>query len=249
MTRAIKQPDQELAFTYDFSAELGAATIASVTMVSNTARGASAILSESSRATFGTSVVVNWAGGTSGDSYLTRVEVLDNAGRSHVIEGEIQVQDFTFVVPLGVTSTYLTGEEYVAEFGREETVRITDESRSGTIDAGKLARALNNATAFVDGYIATRYTVPLASVPAAIKGIVAALAREELHKTRPTLAVTEAADRARSQLKDYSAGRAVLLLPTAVEPESTVTRGLAVWGSSDAVVFNAEKLSGYGYGI
>lgn len=239
----VKQPDEELGYTYEFGPSLNGVAISTIDSVSNVSRNGSAVLAELARGIVGSSVVVRWGGGTDGDSYLTTVRVTDAGGAQHVIDGEIAVHAHGFIVPKDVTTPYLTGEEYVERYTVEETVRLTDETRMGTIDEDKLRRALEDASAFANGYVGVKYPVPLAAAPESLKGIVAALARENLHKTRPLPAVTEAADRARAQLRDISAGRMTLLLPDNSVPEVSQSRGFAAWGrSADAVVFNSEKL-------
>ena len=141
---------------------------------------------------------------------------------------------------------YLTQEEYIARFGQAETIRITDESQTGTVDAAKLQAAIDDAEEFAEGYLRARYDLPLAATPSLLKAIVATLARELLHKTRPTETVTQAADRSRSLLRDISLGRVVLAIG-----EDTVEsdQGLPVWGpAADARVFNPEKLEGFDIG-
>jgi len=137
---------------------------------------------------------------------------------------------------------YLTQVDYLDRFGEAETIRLTDESKAGVVDEDKLATAISDAEELVDGYLAGRYPIPLASAPGNIKGIVADLARERLHKARPLPAVTEAADRARSLLRDISAGRMVLLVDQ--EPADPLASGFAQSAPTQlGYVFNADKLS------
>jgi phage gp36-like protein len=113
----------------------------------------------------------------------------------------------------GLDYAYLTQEEYLERFGRQEAVFLTDEAKTGDPDSTKIETAISDATEIVDGYIGLRYPRPIRDVPRLLKGIVAALARETLHTTRATLAVTQNADRARAQLKDIQSGK--LSLPIA----------------------------------
>lgn len=114
---------------------------------------------------------------------------------------------------------YLTEAEFIERFGNAEAVRLTDEAHTGTVDAAKLDAALADASETADTYLAVRYGVPLATAPAAVKQIVADLTRERLYKDRPTPQVTANADRARSMLRDFAAGRATLLLGDVVADE------------------------------
>lgn len=123
---------------------------------------------------------------------------------------------------------YLTNQEYIDRVGEAETIRVTDESRQGVIDTTKLSDAIKDASEFADSYIQTRYTLPLSTAPEILKSIITALAREYLHRQRPTQAVTDQANLARSQLKDIAAGRAALPVPVGSEPPQENASGLAV---------------------
>jgi phage gp36-like protein len=226
-------------------------TIASVSSVVCVARDSvSALLVEESRTVDASGIVqLEWSGGVGDVSYLTTVKVTDSAGEVHEQDGEILVADVQFTVPVGLTSTYLSADEYVARFGTEETVRLTDQDRKNVVDRARLEAALKDATDTVESYLGVRYALPLSPVPQVVKGLVAALAREKLFSQRPTPQVTAEADRARSQLRDLSAGRMVLADVTG----ETLEGGTIVdsnWGGvRDANVFNAEKLCGYGQGL
>jgi phage gp36-like protein len=239
-----KQPNESKLFTYDFAPVLNGRTISSVLGVTVVARdGTSALLvQDGPTLKFDSAVQIEWSGGVDGVSYVTTVRVRDSQGEDHEQDGEILVAEVQFTVPVGIVSTYLTAEEYVARFGEEETVRLTDKDRKQVVDKATLLAALKDATDLVESYLGVRYTLPLSPVPPLVKGLVAALAREKLHSQRPTPQVTAEADRARSMLKDLSAGR--MTLPDATG-EVLVTSGndLASWGSFDAVVFNSDTLA------
>lgn len=244
--RVWKQPAERRVYTYDFLDQLAGQTIALVLAVESEERGGLSVLAEAGRSETPTTVQIAWTGGLDGKTYRTTVRVRDTALQEHELEGEIFVSNVQFTLPTGIVSAYLTGEEYVDRFGFEETVKITDELRRGAIDAPAVSAALVDAQNFAEGYLATRYTLPLPTpAPELLRAVIADLARERLHKTRPTLAVTQAADRARSILKDLSAGRAILNLPSGAEPPATTTGGSSpIWGySQGAVVNTAEKLA------
>lgn len=151
---------------------------------------------------------------------------------------------------------YLTVDQYVETFGEPETIRITDTDQAGTVDVAKVSNAIQEASDFADSYLAARYRLPFAGdVPQILKGIIEALAREILHKTRVTAQVKEAADAARSQLKDLAAGRAVLMIggdtddvpeinPTS-NPASSMDRRSRVFGDD---VMGDYTSMGYGCG-
>lgn len=113
---------------------------------------------------------------------------------------------------------YLTVPEYLHRYGAQETATITNEVRAapGTPPAiveEKVEEALRDASDVVDGYVGTRYALPLPTVPRLVTGWTAVLAREFLYKNRPLPAVTEAADRVRLQLVQLSTRKLNLPVP------------------------------------
>lgn len=75
---------------------------------------------------------------------------------------------------------YATLTDMVSRFGEEQMVQLTDRSGSGVIDATVMDRAIGDACAVVDGYLAGRYPVPLVPAPAILVGYACDLARYNL---------------------------------------------------------------------
>lgn len=141
---------------------------------------------------------------------------------------------------------YVTPEEYVKRYGSTETIRITDESKTGQIDQGKLSEAIDDQDQIIDSYLASRYVLPITGTFPILEGISAALTREALHRNKPTPAITDQADRARGQLKDLAAGRATLPVAVGQPAPGTQPEALAV-RANDARprVFTADALDGF----
>ena len=142
---------------------------------------------------------------------------------------------------------YLTSQEYLDRFGDAETIRLTDEARTGAVDTGKLEAAIEVAEEEINAYIGERYTVPLVAAPKLIKSMTGTLARDELHKTRPSEAVTSAADRVRAQLRDLSRG--LMTLPTdagALAEDGRPAADSAASGDGVSAIFTEDSLSGFG---
>lgn len=250
---SFKQPSEIKTFSYDFEEDLGEASIASIvapTPVAIARDGGALITVDGAPAIGAKEVQVAWAGGVTGETYLTTVRVLDTNGDTHERDGEIIVLETTFSVPAGIPGRYLSADEYVLRYGAQETIRLTDETRTNTVDSAKLEQALKDASDFADAYIGTAYDVPLLVAPRIVKAIVGALARELLHKTRPTPEVTAAADRARTQLKDIAAGRMTLPVDSGdPAPTTSGQRDSASTGDRDDTF--KEGVAGYtigGYG-
>lgn len=248
MRRTWKQPGETRLFTYDFSELLAGRTIANVlgAPLSVARTGLTTLNVVGVPIQTDNEIQVEWGGGTDGVTYLTTVKVRDSQGQDHEMEGEIVVADVQFVLPTGVVTPYITGEEYADRFGFEETVRLTDQDRKGVIDVARLKAALADATEYADGFMAVRYPLPFAPAPTMLKGIVAALAREKLHSQRPLPQVTAEADRARATLEKINAGKISLVAETGavVEPASAATYPL--WGGTkEGEVFNSETLADF----
>jgi len=68
-------------------------------------------------------------------------------------------------------------------FGAKELLKLTDRSDppAGAIDAAVVTRALSDAEAEINGYLAARYTLPLPSTPAVLKRLCCVIARYYLY--------------------------------------------------------------------
>lgn len=75
---------------------------------------------------------------------------------------------------------YATQADLETRFGSEELAQLTDRINGSVIDAAVVERALADAEAEIDGYLAARYQLPLVSVPAALAQIACDIARYNL---------------------------------------------------------------------
>lgn len=143
---------------------------------------------------------------------------------------------------------YYSQAQYIATWGMDEALRLTDEENSDVPDSDAFERAIADASADIDSYLAGRYALPLAEpVPRVITSIAAALTREKLHGTFPTDTVTRQADLARKQLADLSAGRAKLVDAAGVQPSQQLPPSASgITYSAPPRVFSADKLNRYG---
>jgi phage gp36-like protein len=76
--------------------------------------------------------------------------------------------------------TYATQQDLIDRFGLDEITQISDETGSGTLDTGRVAQALADANAQIDGFLGTRYTLPLSTIPAALNLIACDVSRYRL---------------------------------------------------------------------
>ena len=214
--RLLKQPAESLVYPFDFSARLGTGgTIASITSATVTARGlvtAVTALTIGAQGIVGQAVRLRLDGGTDGEAYRVSVAIVDGAGQTHELDAEFVIVNFGFEVPT-LASPYLSAQAFVDRLGLDEAIRLTDTIGTGRIEVARLASALADAQAEVDGYLAVKYTTPLATVPALITSIVYDLALARLWRDAAPEGVTQRRDRAQQQLRDLAKG--LIALPGA----------------------------------
>jgi phage gp36-like protein len=139
--------------------------------------------------------------------------------------------------------SYATQTDMVDRFGETEMAQRTDRTNGTNIDAVVLGRALADAEAEIDGYLATRYSLPLASVPVVLTRLAADMARYNLYDDGVPTTVRQRYEDAVSLLKRMSSGDVQL---------AGITPVPAVGGSGNAVatrtpdrLFGATQLKNY----
>lgn len=138
---------------------------------------------------------------------------------------------------------YATQQEMIDRFGQREIIQLTDKSTppTGSINSTVLGKAIADAEATINGYVASRYSLPLAEVPQQLIRIACDLTRFFLDK-EPSKEVQDRYDYALAWLRDVSAGRVSLgVVSPQVTPSST-GGPTAVGG---ARVFNTDNLADY----
>ncbi len=219
--RQLKQPSEQLVYEFDFSARLGTGgTVASIAAATVTARGlvtAVTALTIGAQGIAGAKVRLRLDGGTDGETYLVVVLITDTAGQEHELDAEFVIVNFGFEVP-SVTSPYLTAQAFVDRIGLDEAIRLTDTIGNGRIEVARLATALADAQADVDGYLAVKYVTPLATVPALITTIVYDLAVARLWGDKAPAGVIDVRDRAQQKLRDLAKGLITLPGAAALTP-------------------------------
>lgn len=108
--------------------------------------------------------------------------------------------------------TYATQQDMIDRFGSTELIELTDRTNVGTIDATVLGRALADADAEINGYLASRYTLPLVNVPPVLVAKASDMARYYLYDTRVTEAVKTRYDDAVKWLVSLAKGLVSLAL-------------------------------------
>jgi phage gp36-like protein len=107
---------------------------------------------------------------------------------------------------------YAQVDDLVSRFGQAEIVQLTDRATppAGAIDNAVAQRALTDADAEIDAYIASIYTLPLSSVPPVLSRIACDIARYRLWDDQAPEEVRSRYEDARRLLEAIAAGRVTL---------------------------------------
>ncbi|MEN9671438.1 MAG: hypothetical protein RL018_1715 [Pseudomonadota bacterium] len=138
--------------------------------------------------------------------------------------------------------TYATQQDMVDRFGSDELIQLTDRTNIGAIDSTVVSRALTDADAEINGYLAAQYSLPLDTTPAVLVRLACDIARYQLSADRVTDAIRDRYKDAVAFLKSLSRGEAQLGVATGNAPTPTDS-GIAVVTS--ARVFNQVNLGDY----
>jgi phage gp36-like protein len=118
--------------------------------------------------------------------------------------------------------SYCTPTQLEERYGADLLVQLTDraEPATGQIDATVIDRALADTDAEIDGFLAGRYQLPLATTPQMVTNLALAIAFYKLHRRETDDKTRRDYDDALKRLKDIQQG--VFKLNVAgVEPAST----------------------------
>ncbi|MCG3130181.1 MAG: hypothetical protein FLDDKLPJ_00930 [Phycisphaerae bacterium] len=113
--------------------------------------------------------------------------------------------------------TYAAKQDLIDRYGNGEIVQLADRTNvpPTTIDDTIVNRALEDADATINGYLAARYTLPLSSVPPLVKRLACEIARYHLYEEAAPERVQRAYEAAIKLLQDISKGVASLGLDAA----------------------------------
>lgn len=139
--------------------------------------------------------------------------------------------------------TYATEADLSDRFGAVELAQLTDRDAGLVIDTAVLGRALADADAEIDSYLAARYALPLATTPTVLVRLAADMARYRLYDDRVTEAVRNRYQDAVSLLKRLASGE--VRLDGAATPPEAASGAVAVTARSPARVFGATQLESY----
>jgi phage gp36-like protein len=135
---------------------------------------------------------------------------------------------------------YATQADLEDRFGVDELTQLTDRVGSGMPHPAIVARALADADAEIDGYLASRYELPLATVPPMLVRVACDIARYRLWEDRASEEVRLRYEDARRMLESIARGM-VSLGP----PEANAAQALATMNPGNARVMTRNGTGGY----
>lgn len=123
--------------------------------------------------------------------------------------------------------TYATLQLLTESYGEQLLVELTDRAgvRTGQIDADVVDRKLADTDALIDGYLAGRYVLPLATTPPLLVDIALQIAIYKLHTYTANDKITADYKDAKASLDKIASGT-IRLNVAGVEPTSSGAAGV-----------------------
>lgn len=123
--------------------------------------------------------------------------------------------------------SYATLDQLTKRFGERMLIQLTDRAEvpTGEIDDTIVDEQLVNTDAVIDGYLAGKYRLPLASVPPLLADLAQVIAIYKLHPFAPDPKIEKDYEQALKTLLQISQG-AVRLPLAGIEPEATSGSGV-----------------------
>ncbi len=137
---------------------------------------------------------------------------------------------------------YCTEADLLARFGEQELIELTDMDDRGIVDSAKITAAINDASAQIDAYLASRYQLPLSNVPTELKQHCCHIARFNLYRNGAPDDVKENRNNALGFIKDVAKGIASLGVSDSSAQASTTD---AVFMESDGLTFGRKNSTGF----
>lgn len=138
--------------------------------------------------------------------------------------------------------TYATQADLETRFKNQELIELTDDANLGVIDAAAVAVVLVDTDAEINGYLASRHSLPLTQVSPELVRLACDIARYRLYDNRATEQVKARYDDAIRKLRDVANGKASLGIDEASQPVADMG---SVQVSAPARVFNPNSLAGF----
>src|SRR5258706_5992693 len=119
--------------------------------------------------------------------------------------------------------SYIAQADIIGQISNAQLIQLTDDDRTGLVDAAKVDKAISDAESEINGYVATRYAVPVAApVPDLVKKLATDIAVYSLWRRRQKVPeiVRTAYEDAMKKLSDISKGVITLGIDPAPAPST-----------------------------
>lgn len=238
----VKQPSETKQISVAFGVALSA--VVSVVITSRGLVSGSAAVTASGQAVAGSAVTLLLAGGANGERYQVTVRASTAAGETRERDAELAVIDLAWETP--AAGTYLSPVALIERAGVDIVTRLTDEDGLGRIDAARLAGALADAAAEIDGHVSARYALPISTPWPLLATIAFDLAMARLWQSRGDApdGITAAAATARGQLKMIADGRIAAPAGTAPAAAEVQPQPVLFQPASDRPTLSSRTLRG-----
>lgn len=141
--------------------------------------------------------------------------------------------------------SYITTAQLIERYGSQILVDLTDRAEvpTGAIVQSVIDRALADADARIDAYLAGRYTLPMAEVPAVLVGLAGAITIYLLHVHQPGEKIRADYDDALRELDRLAKGHSRLVGAVGIEPAPVSGSGVLVTDRDRP--FTADNMKGF----
>lgn len=136
---------------------------------------------------------------------------------------------------------YATLADLIDRYGDQELTQLTDRLGMAAPDAAIVGRAIDDASAEIDGYLAVRYALPLTATPSVLVRLCADIARYRLWDDRASEEVRRRYEDARRVLERIASGDVSLGLPALTSEPLALAEARA----GNPRVFQRSETDGY----
>lgn len=137
--------------------------------------------------------------------------------------------------------TYAAKQDLIDRYGSDDLVQLTDREGNGAINDTVVTRALEDADAEINGYLATKYPLPISPVPMVLEKLACDIARYRLYDNRATEQLTQRYKDSIRFLQEVSTGK--VSLGSDASDEQPAQSGGASYDGGDRI-FTAGRADG-----
>ena len=102
--------------------------------------------------------------------------------------------------------TYCTEQDLITRYGEDELIQLTDKQNVGQLDTDVINSAIADADSLIDGYLGSRYNLPITPLPRSLVRIACEISRYYLYENLATDEVKDRYSEAVKTLKAISKG-------------------------------------------